>query len=165
MSSYRYRKSHLEIRRPYNRIISTMGFPIQVRRHLYIESGPNSLCPTLNSVPADRPAPFGIRTSKEDNSRGQHIFRRNVSGFRKHYDVSLPGCIYGAYNYVRYIGPFSLMWIDFDINIDNNYNHFKGWAKKGHPWASTAEQLKFGNGYLISSHILLVMRLPNSCSD
>ena len=30
----------VEIRRSYNRLISTMGFPILVRWHLYIESGP-----------------------------------------------------------------------------------------------------------------------------
>ena len=30
----------VEIRRSYDRLISTMGFPIPVRRHLYIESGP-----------------------------------------------------------------------------------------------------------------------------
>ena len=30
----------MEIRRSYDRLISTMGFPIPVRRHLYIESGP-----------------------------------------------------------------------------------------------------------------------------
>ena len=30
----------VEIRRSYDRLISTMGFPILVRRHLYIESGP-----------------------------------------------------------------------------------------------------------------------------
>ena len=30
----------MEIRRSYDRLISTMGFPILVRRHLYIESGP-----------------------------------------------------------------------------------------------------------------------------
>ena len=29
----------MEIRRSYDRLISTMGFPILVRRHLYIESG------------------------------------------------------------------------------------------------------------------------------
>ena len=34
MSSYQYRKSH------YDRLISTMGFPILVRWHLHIESGP-----------------------------------------------------------------------------------------------------------------------------
>ena len=33
----------VEIRRSYDRLISTMGFPIPVRRHLYIESGPWSL--------------------------------------------------------------------------------------------------------------------------
>ena len=33
----------MEIRRSYDRLISTMGFPILVRRHLYIESGPWSL--------------------------------------------------------------------------------------------------------------------------
>ena len=32
----------VEIRRSYNRLISTMGSPILVRRHLYIESGPRS---------------------------------------------------------------------------------------------------------------------------
>ena len=30
----------MEIRRSYDRLISTMGFPILVRRYLYIESGP-----------------------------------------------------------------------------------------------------------------------------
>ena len=30
----------MELRRSYDRLISTMGFPILVRRHLYIESGP-----------------------------------------------------------------------------------------------------------------------------
>ena len=30
----------VEIRPSYDRLISTMGFPILVRRHLYIESGP-----------------------------------------------------------------------------------------------------------------------------
>ena len=30
----------MEIRRSYDRLISTMGFPILVRLHLYIESGP-----------------------------------------------------------------------------------------------------------------------------
>ena len=33
----------VEIRRSYDRLISTMGFPIQVRLHLYIESGPRFL--------------------------------------------------------------------------------------------------------------------------
>ena len=32
----------VEIRRSYDRIISTMGFPILIRCHLYIESGPRS---------------------------------------------------------------------------------------------------------------------------
>ena len=30
----------MEIRRSYDRLISTMGFPILVRLHLYIELGP-----------------------------------------------------------------------------------------------------------------------------
>ena len=30
----------VEIKRSYDRLISTMGFPIPIRRHLYIESGP-----------------------------------------------------------------------------------------------------------------------------
>ena len=33
----------MEIRRSYDRLISTMGFPIPVRPHLYIESGPRKL--------------------------------------------------------------------------------------------------------------------------
>ena len=33
----------VEIRRFYDRLISTMGFPILVRWHLYIESGPRAL--------------------------------------------------------------------------------------------------------------------------
>ena len=37
---HRCRKSHVEIRRSLDRLISTMGFPILVRWHLYIESVP-----------------------------------------------------------------------------------------------------------------------------
>ena len=33
----------MEIRRSYDRLISTMGFPILLRQHLYIESGPREL--------------------------------------------------------------------------------------------------------------------------
>ena len=33
----------MEIRQSYDRLISTMGFPIPVRHHLYIESGPRPL--------------------------------------------------------------------------------------------------------------------------
>ena len=33
----------MEIRRSYDRLTSTMGFPILVRWHLYIESGPRAL--------------------------------------------------------------------------------------------------------------------------
>ena len=44
MSSYQYRKSHcVEIRRSHDRLIFTMGFPILVRWHLYIELGPRSV--------------------------------------------------------------------------------------------------------------------------
>ena len=39
MPSYQYRKSSVEIRRSYDRLISTMGFPILIKPHLYIESG------------------------------------------------------------------------------------------------------------------------------
>ena len=36
----------MEIRRSYDPLISTMGFPILIRRHLYIESGPwTPVCP------------------------------------------------------------------------------------------------------------------------
>ena len=38
----------MEIRRSYDRLISTMGFPILVRRHLYIESGPSSQWQTVD---------------------------------------------------------------------------------------------------------------------
>ena len=34
----------VEIRRSHDRLMSTMGFPIPVRWHLYIESGPWNLC-------------------------------------------------------------------------------------------------------------------------
>ena len=34
---------HWEIRRSYDRLISTMGFPILVRCHLYIEPGPSAM--------------------------------------------------------------------------------------------------------------------------
>ena len=40
----------VEIRRSYDRLISTMGFPIPVRRHLYIESGPRIFVKCLFSV-------------------------------------------------------------------------------------------------------------------
>ena len=45
----------VEIRRSYDRLISTMGFPILVRWHLYIESGPRALrqmwCFWISQVP------------------------------------------------------------------------------------------------------------------
>ena len=47
MSSYQYRNSIVEIRRSYDRLISTMGFPILVRWRLYNDSGPRSL-PVFN---------------------------------------------------------------------------------------------------------------------
>ena len=40
MSLYPYRKSHLEIRLSYERLISTMGYPIVVKWLICIESGP-----------------------------------------------------------------------------------------------------------------------------
>ena len=40
MTSYQYKKSHSGDRRSDDRLISTMGFPVLVRLHLYIESGP-----------------------------------------------------------------------------------------------------------------------------
>ena len=44
MTSYQYRKSHCGDKTiAYDRLISTMGFPILVRQHLYIESGPRLL--------------------------------------------------------------------------------------------------------------------------
>ena len=42
----------MEIRRSYDRLISTMGFPILVRRHLYIESGPRLSAHNLPVVPS-----------------------------------------------------------------------------------------------------------------
>ena len=53
MSSYQYRKPIVEIRRSYNRLISPIGFPIPVRRHLYIESGPRATS-TNGTRPAER---------------------------------------------------------------------------------------------------------------
>ena len=41
----------MEIIQSYDRLISTMGFPMLVRRHLYVESGPRSIVPTTISVP------------------------------------------------------------------------------------------------------------------
>ena len=40
----------MEIRRSYGRLISTMAFPVLVRSHLYIESGPciSMTCPCFN---------------------------------------------------------------------------------------------------------------------
>ena len=43
----------MEIRRSYDRLISTMGFPILVRWHLYIESGP---CKFPHTIPLMRKA-------------------------------------------------------------------------------------------------------------
>ena len=51
MTSCQYRKFHVEIRRSYDRLISTMGFPILVRRHLYIESGPGENINTFSLLP------------------------------------------------------------------------------------------------------------------
>ena len=45
----------MEIRRSYDRLISTMGFPILVRRHLYIESGPGD---PIAAVPLSRASWF-----------------------------------------------------------------------------------------------------------
>ena len=42
----------MEIRRSYDRLISTMGFPLLVRWHLYIESGPRCHCVHVMSMPA-----------------------------------------------------------------------------------------------------------------
>ena len=44
----------MEIRRSYDRLISTMGFPILVRWHLYIESGPWVLHFILHCTPNDK---------------------------------------------------------------------------------------------------------------
>ena len=48
----------MEIRRSYDRLISTMGFPILARRHVYIESGPG---PRLASCVARRQSPVSYR--------------------------------------------------------------------------------------------------------
>ena len=40
----------MEIRRSYDRLISTMELPILVRRHIYIELGPSPM-PTAKSRP------------------------------------------------------------------------------------------------------------------
>ena len=42
----------MEIRRSYDRLISTMGFPILVRWHCYIESGPRISANTVLVKPA-----------------------------------------------------------------------------------------------------------------
>ena len=48
----------MEIRRSYERLISTMGFPTLVRRHLYIESGPCCLFKrTAQETTTDRQSP------------------------------------------------------------------------------------------------------------
>ena len=41
--SYQYRNTIVEIRRSYNRLISTMGFHILLKYQLYIESGPSAI--------------------------------------------------------------------------------------------------------------------------
>ena len=52
----------MEIRRSYDRLISTMGFPILVRWHLYIESGPCYLArvnlDNFDEMPHDPHIPF-----------------------------------------------------------------------------------------------------------
>ena len=49
----------VEIRRSYDRLISTMGLPILVRWHLYIESGPRKLCLKVQilKLSLDKPKP------------------------------------------------------------------------------------------------------------
>ena len=59
----------MEIRRSYDRLISTMGFPILVRWHLYIESGPWSVIPEHAS--ANDMAPI-LATSHKQAQYGLH---------------------------------------------------------------------------------------------
>ena len=51
----------VEIRRSYDHLISTMGFPILVRWHLYIESGP--WCPQISTPSPEKSAPQMARNS------------------------------------------------------------------------------------------------------
>ena len=56
MPSYLYRNPIVEIRRSDDRLISTMGFPILARWHLYIEAGPwlKTKCPQTKRISTTR---------------------------------------------------------------------------------------------------------------
>ena len=61
----------VEIRRSYDRLISTMGFPIPVRRHLYIEWGP---CISLRiPVPVEKATMFARLINPESVQNNQVI--------------------------------------------------------------------------------------------
>ena len=49
MPSYQYRKSHCGDKTVVDHLISTMGIPIPVRQHIYIESAPRGPAPFINS--------------------------------------------------------------------------------------------------------------------
>ena len=77
----------MEIRRSYDRLISTMGFPILVRRHLYIESGPWSVtkvpynsrmpCPREQRIHGLRSHRLQANISKEDRVLLRTIRRKS----------------------------------------------------------------------------------------
>ena len=69
----------MEIRRSYDRLISTMGFPILVRWHLYIKSGP--LSPVLSTLVllTGRPAANECRLSCHHIWLLEGVFQRNLT--------------------------------------------------------------------------------------
>ena len=69
--SYQYRKSHCGIRQSYDRLISTMGFPILVR-HLYIESGPEYSSSASEGLPRSLPVKAEISTRSSEINFHSH---------------------------------------------------------------------------------------------
>ena len=66
----------VEIRRSHDRLISTMGFPILVRCHLYIESGPRrESCSTGTVAHKETKESYDCKTShfeKNNNTSGKY---------------------------------------------------------------------------------------------
>ena len=74
MLSYQYRKSHCGDKTIYDRLISTMGFPILVRWHLYIESWPRTfVLPSYQSC--DQCCLEPVMTKFRFEKKNFHYFR------------------------------------------------------------------------------------------
>ena len=68
----------MEIRRSYNRLISTMGYPIVVRQHIYIESGPWSLGMGIHHPLVDSPNEQAVVPNVDGSSLRWKAFEQTV---------------------------------------------------------------------------------------